>query len=288
MPKIRYTEQYIIDKTTPREYYGKKQSTYGEMISKYTFEWIFNKSFPTQYPEFLGNMELDGLNAELKIAFEHQGPWHDMNFCQWKYETSLKDDYKLEMCQENDIILFQIPCINKGDKNIKRGVEFILKNLDDKNITTRFDEMLPSEFLNEKNAFIQKLLKISFIKENNDKYFIKPNIQSIWDENYEIKCQGLGGDKSYYQWVLQNLYKLMFYKRVWLEKYYKKKLIDFTKEQINEQILRSVYFWKTSRDFKKSNTGGYTTWYKYPKIELNKEQEIEMAWQIVYQQYFLK
>ncbi len=305
MTKISYIEQYIIDKTTPREYFGKKQSSYGEMISRYTLEWIFNQSFPTQYPKFLGGQELDGLNAELKIAFEHQGPWHNMNYFQWRYETGLKDDFKLEMCKRNGIVLLQIPCIIKGDKKITSGVEFILKNLDDKNIATRFDYMLPSEFLNEKNAFIQKLLKVSFSKEMDDENFIKPNIESIWKEVdepckefHDNRCSSIWdeGDNTefiklynhrnelYCSWVLQNLDKLMFYTRIQLEKYYKKKLIDFTKEQINEQILRSVYFWKTNRDYNKSNTGRFRTWYKYPNIYMNKEQEIEMAWQFVYQQ----
>lgn len=308
MKKISHIDQYILNKTTPRECFGKKQSTYGEMISRYTFEWIFNKSFPTQYPKFLGNMELDGLNAELKIAFEHQGPWHNMNFCQWKYETGLKDDFKLEMCKRNGILLLQIPCINKSHKNIINGVEFILKKLDDKNIATRFDYMLPSEFLNEKNAFIQKLLKLSFSKGIDDENLIKPNIESIWEEVDEplIKYHGGKGvvfflddgddtelrkynynHQSYYQWVLQNLDKLMFYKRIWLEKSYKRKLIDFTKEEINEQILMSVYFWKRYRDYNKSNIYGYKYWYKYPKISLSKSQEIQIAWETIKQHYKL-
>ncbi|MFX1298666.1 MAG: hypothetical protein ACFFD2_27875 [Promethearchaeota archaeon] len=90
----------------------------GETICRQFFERIFKRPFPKSYPAWLVNkngnqMELDGYNKELGLAFEYQGIQHR------KRAFGLNDDevkgiqeedaYKLKKCKENDVVLLQIP-----------------------------------------------------------------------------------------------------------------------------------------------------------------------------------
>lgn len=90
----------------------------GETICSQFFERIFKRSFPKSYPAWLVNengnqMELDGYNKELGLAFEYQGIQHR------KRAFGLTDDevkgiqeedaYKLKKCKENGVVLLQIP-----------------------------------------------------------------------------------------------------------------------------------------------------------------------------------
>jgi hypothetical protein len=90
-----------------------------EKICRLYFEQIFNLPFPKKRPEFLNqengyNLELDGFNEELKIAFEHQGKQHYEVIKIFKmtkddlYKTQFRDKLKYEMCNKNNIKLFII------------------------------------------------------------------------------------------------------------------------------------------------------------------------------------
>jgi len=90
----------------------------GETICRRFFEKIFKRSFPKSYPEWLINengnqMELDGYNKDLGLAFEYQGIQHRKKAFN-KTENDLKniqkeDAFKLKLCKENGVILIQIP-----------------------------------------------------------------------------------------------------------------------------------------------------------------------------------
>lgn len=103
---------------------GKKNETKVREI----FEKIFDRPFSTIRPNFLRNyktgknLELDGYNKDLKLAFEYQGRQH-YEFCPFFHRT--KDDfikqlehdkYKLQACQKEGIKLIVIPFLIKSNE----------------------------------------------------------------------------------------------------------------------------------------------------------------------------
>jgi len=89
-----------------------------ETICRKFFEKIFKRPFPKSYPEWLINengnqMELDGYNKDLRLAFEYQGIQHRKKAFGMT-EDGLKnrqkeDALKLKLCEENEVYLLQIP-----------------------------------------------------------------------------------------------------------------------------------------------------------------------------------
>jgi len=91
------------------------------------FEKKFNEPFKSVRPDFLKNpksgcnLELDGYNEQLKLAFEYNGEQHyilgyfsrneeDLEYTKWK------DNFKAEKCKELDINLIVIPYWIEEDK----------------------------------------------------------------------------------------------------------------------------------------------------------------------------
>jgi hypothetical protein len=62
---------------------------YREIIENYLLE-----PFPKQRPAFLGGLELDGYNAELKIAFEYNGIQH------YEYTPNFHRDDPIELVRQ--------------------------------------------------------------------------------------------------------------------------------------------------------------------------------------------
>lgn len=107
-----------------------------EEICRVYFETIFNKKFPKVRPAWLLNsrnnrMELDGLSEDFVydnkyIAFEHQGEQHytknvkmgeNNYYSNFSLEQRQKDDEdKLKLCNNNNVILIQIPQLIKRTK----------------------------------------------------------------------------------------------------------------------------------------------------------------------------
>ncbi len=86
----------------------------GETICRIFFEKIFKKPFPISYPGWLPNrMELDGYNKCLGLAFEYQGIQHRKRVFGMSDEEfqniQRRDALKLKKCEENYVILLQIP-----------------------------------------------------------------------------------------------------------------------------------------------------------------------------------
>lgn len=89
-----------------------------ENITRLIFECIFNKQFPTAYPEWLvypqtdAVMELDGYCEELKIAFEYDGPHHSTlihnNSVEDLIKQQEKDEFKKQRCTEMGVVLINI------------------------------------------------------------------------------------------------------------------------------------------------------------------------------------
>ncbi|MFX1365847.1 MAG: hypothetical protein ACFFCE_00200 [Promethearchaeota archaeon] len=89
-----------------------------ETICRRFFEKIFKKSFPKSYPKWLVNengnqMELDGYNEELGLAFEYQGIQHRKKAFGMTEEELKKlqeeDALKLKLCKDNGVTLIQVP-----------------------------------------------------------------------------------------------------------------------------------------------------------------------------------
>lgn len=91
-----------------------------ELICKYMFEQIFNEIFIKTRPSWLKNpktkrnLELDGFNKKLNIAFEHQGKHHYKNGVYSKNNNDLenqiyKDQLKVKLCADNNVKLIIIP-----------------------------------------------------------------------------------------------------------------------------------------------------------------------------------
>lgn len=109
-------------------YYSIKMGTWcpvcssglGERICKVFFEQLFSRPFPKSYPKWLVSqggyqMELDGYNEELKIAFEHHGEQHysiDNPFIKTAHELKKRqddDEWKRQLCFQNNVFLIEIP-----------------------------------------------------------------------------------------------------------------------------------------------------------------------------------
>ena len=101
----------------------------GERICRAFFEQLFCGQFPSKRPKWLiGEMgvplELDGYNAKLKLAFEHQGIHH---FEAFDYVSKggakaeerhaavrRRDELKREACLNYGVTLIEVPEINKN------------------------------------------------------------------------------------------------------------------------------------------------------------------------------
>mgnify|MGYP001185816531 FL=1 len=130
----------------------------GERLTRIAFNTIINKKFIKFYPEWLispekTNLELDGYNKELKLAFEHQGQQNFNNlkkFFNKKYKGSkahiryLKNaKLKEKLCAKNNVKLIKIPevpTITKID-DLKYLIAKKLKNTKNNYIKKRISKI---------------------------------------------------------------------------------------------------------------------------------------------------
>lgn len=98
-----------------------KAESRGEAICRRIFEEIYQREFPSSRPDFLKNpetgcnLELDGYNEELGIAFEYNGIQHYI-FPNWVHRTQeefmkqvRRDQYKVDQCDRSGVYLISIP-----------------------------------------------------------------------------------------------------------------------------------------------------------------------------------
>lgn len=104
------------------------------------FQEIFNQPFPKIRPDFLKNkksgknLELDGYNKDLKLAFEYQGAQH-YNFTPYFHKTQehfadqvYRDKLKKEICDQQGITLIVIP-YNVPFEDLKDYIELKLSEV---------------------------------------------------------------------------------------------------------------------------------------------------------------
>lgn len=159
-----------------------------ERICRTYFEEVFKVQFPnTRGLDWLKSpngffLELDGYNAKLKLAFEHQGEQHysDSSY----FETSNYDTIKSDLCKQNDILLIAIPQL--GIRLKHKDFHLFLKK---KLLNTRFEKThLPSlDSIDLKRAYTH-----SFVFEMNElakrkgiKFLSKNYLGSSTHHNWE-------------------------------------------------------------------------------------------------------
>jgi hypothetical protein len=92
----------------------------GEEATRKWFENRFKKPFPKARPSFLkykrkANLELDGFNEELKLAFEYNGKQHYATNAYFKMDAEKlnylvgSDGWKHKKCIEKGIFLVVVP-----------------------------------------------------------------------------------------------------------------------------------------------------------------------------------
>jgi hypothetical protein len=112
---------FNLIKPTPKPRKRKKVRSSKEEECRAIFEELLGASFPTKRPSFLRNpdtgrnLELDGYNADLKVAFEYNGAQH-YDFPNTFHRTRedfdrqvARDRFKENKCKELDIELVSIP-----------------------------------------------------------------------------------------------------------------------------------------------------------------------------------
>jgi len=142
-----------------------------ERICRKMFENIFNEKFPKIRPEWLvtpwgTKLELDGYCKKLGIAFEYQGAQHYKSVPMFRETRSLDeqktlDELKRKKCEENNVLLIEVPYFVDYEKM----PEYIVQECKKRNIvvpelTESLDYKLMNIYSPEKLKEMQELAKI--------------------------------------------------------------------------------------------------------------------------------
>jgi len=130
MPEL--PSKYVFDMTKKRA-----NESRGEAICRQTLEQIYKSPFISTRPDFLKNprtgknLELDGFNEDLRIAFEYNGEQHykypnDFHKTKDDFEDQImRDQYKLKKCEEYEVYLITVP-YDIPHKHIPKFIEYYL------------------------------------------------------------------------------------------------------------------------------------------------------------------
>lgn len=154
---------------TRNQWCPKCKSNIMEEMCRFIFEQLTGKEFNRTKRILSNNLELDGYNEELKLAFEYNGEQHYRKIKLWhKNGRTLQnqkdiDKKKKEECKLKNIDLIIIPYTKSLDKNIL--FNFIKKKLDVKIISIK-DNINWGDFSFGKNQ-LEKLRSIIEYKGGN-------------------------------------------------------------------------------------------------------------------------
>jgi hypothetical protein len=187
MTKITWqcSEKHVWDATPNNIKRGKWcpicVSGIGERVCRLTLEKIFGVHFNKTRPMWLKNklgyqLELDGYNEDLKLAFEHQGMQHYGIETNSKFYTSdliENDKEKKEVCKANGVTVIYIPELFKYTK-LNNLVSFVLSELDKNNFPypitahqTTLDSNEVYTYTKTKDVGIRENRALNIIKKNN-------------------------------------------------------------------------------------------------------------------------
>ncbi len=186
------------------------QLSLNERTCRKIFEHLFKAPFYTsrhlKNPETNNNIELDGYNASLKIAFEYNGAQHYKKVGYWHsdetFEAQCKRDViKEKLCLENGIKLIVIPYTVKYEKLY----EFIINKFTEHNFEKTIDySILAIESYKQSRLddvreiigkhggillttnYIDSVTKIDFVCKNGHKF--QSTVASIQQGFFCKKC----------------------------------------------------------------------------------------------------
>lgn len=175
--KCKYGHEF---ETTKNQVRAKKwcpqcsKVLYGESLTKYIIEHLFDCKFKKIRPKWLKNedgnkLELDGYNKEMKIAFEYNGKQHYefipfFHRTKSNFEKRLKDDaFKVEKCADKGICLVIVP-YTADAKDIP---SIIINACEDNDIEVDYDRLDTLDFddYQEHRTKFDELLDIIADKE---------------------------------------------------------------------------------------------------------------------------
>jgi tRNA1(Val) A37 N6-methylase TrmN6 len=149
-------------------------SSRSEKMCRNIFEELFSREFSKCYPKWIKDdcniqLELDGYNEELKLAFEYQGEQH-CKFIKFFHKTEnafqkrkLYDNFKRIACAKNNVTLIEIPYIYSylDENNMKA---FIYKEL------AKYGFIVCKEIDSKILKFENEILDLTpYVKDNNIK-----------------------------------------------------------------------------------------------------------------------
>ena len=176
----------------------------GESLARLILEHLLEISLPSCYLDFMEGLQLDGYNAERKIAFEYQGYQHYTEDSH--YHTDLsgfnsqleRDKAKKELCDKNGITLieiFEFKTIRLG--RIELFVRQVQKKLKEHKIeynSAPFELNLVELYRGKKSSLYDRAKRV--VEDNNG--IIQPYVGSESKHTYtcakghEIKNRTLG------------------------------------------------------------------------------------------------
>lgn len=149
----------------------------GERLSRAVFEQLFGAQFEKAHPSWLisqdgEQLELDGYNERLQIAFEHQGSQHYSPSQYYSARMSFSkrveyDETKRRLCTEHHVVLIEVPEVGTL-LDIKDLQSYVEKSLSDAGISSyRHGHMVDysDAYINDSSVRMFKLIQ-SIAKEH--------------------------------------------------------------------------------------------------------------------------
>ena len=153
-----------------------------ERLVRHTLEILFGVPFKKHRPDWLRNtvtgrlMELDGLNPELRLAFEYQGPQHYRVLLPFKMDagrlesSQRRDEQKRLLCAAHGISLLEIPYSVESEE-LPEWISNTIKSMPKlARLTSRMGDwrsVQPTEWLASDSYSIEKLA--AYAKAKNAK-----------------------------------------------------------------------------------------------------------------------
>lgn len=143
-----------------------------EKICRNVFEWVTGKSFAKKRPSWLRNtrgkqMELDGYNPELGIAFEYQGEQHSKNIPFFhredgEFERRVQDDrLKAELCAQHSVELLIIDISVPIDELQSHVIELLASIRPDLKVSFNLSPLDTNAVVVGKEQELQKVREIA-------------------------------------------------------------------------------------------------------------------------------